>query len=109
MDNISKQLEYLDVSRLTAAPLLNYELVATDDDFFVSVNGGCQPSKCESFRIDGNGCFVLQGGVDEFVSVPIPPAFRALLSEASEILFVHFENGEEMDANVLPLMTETTH
>lgn len=109
MNSVAEHVELRDVISLQAASLLNYEFVVSDDDFFVSVNGGCEPSKCDSYRIDGNGCFVLQGGIDEFVSVPIPAKFRELLADAQEIMFVHFENGEETDANVLPRMSEMTH
>lgn len=83
--------------------LLDYEFVLSNDDFFVALNGPCRPSDCAGFRVDGNGCFVFDHADGEFVSLPIPDAFRSLVDSEAQILFVQFLDGVVADSKVLPL------
>ena len=87
---------------LEAAKLLSYEIVHSQDDLYVSINGVCLPSMCDGYTIDNNGCFVLSQGFDEFVLAPIPEHLSGVISEADELIFVHFRPDGTVDANSLP-------
>lgn len=90
-----------EVAALGVAPLLSFEVVITDDDFFVSVNGDCLPSMCDGFSLNETGCFVLRQGPVEFVSAPMSPQFVSLFS-TNNVLFAQFLPNKEIDISFLP-------
>lgn len=92
----------VEAEALGEASLLSFELVFSKNDFFVSVNGDCLPSICDSFRLNEAGCFVLQQGRFEFVSQPLPAELVPIILATPNVLFVHFLPNDEMDINLLP-------
>lgn len=98
---------------LEAVQLLDFEVVKAKVDvgfdFFIALNGPCKPSACTGYWIDGNGSFVLQQEVGEFVSVPIPEEERPMIEAVQEILFTKYENGMPVDIKSVPLVVETFH
>lgn len=91
-----------EVAALGAASLLSFELVFTDDDFFVSVNGDCLPSMCDGFSLNDAGCFVLRQGPVEYVSQPMPDAMVPLFAASDDVLFVRFLSEQNIDVMFLP-------
>lgn len=91
----------ISVESLNAAPLLSFELVFADDDFFVAVNGDCLPSSCDGYSLNEAGCFVLRQGPVEFVSHPMPAPLIPLLTAPKEVLFVQFLSEQTVDMKSL--------
>lgn len=89
---------------IDSARLIDYEFVLAPDagDFFVSLNGGCVPSACTGFSVDGEWRFVLRQLDATFVTLPIPGEFHPLVEMSDDILFVQFVGGAVADRAVLP-------
>ena len=99
---------------LNAAPLLDFEVVFSDDpndgdDFFITVNGACQPKDCDSYWIDANGCFVFRQGAGEIITMPIPAELRPKIDAVKDIMIAKIRNGKVIDAAIVPFLAETFH
>lgn len=86
----------------TGPALVDFEVVASDEDFFISVNGGLTPSECTAFAIGASGCmeFLMEGGY-KLYSCPLPTNSLNVVTSREKVLFVLFENGEPCDAKEL--------
>jgi hypothetical protein len=84
-----------------AKTLTSFDVVSSEDDFFISLNGQVLPSECTGYSIDENKCFVLHQEAGDVVTFPIPEFFQSYFMETEKILFVRFMNGEVFDANEL--------
>lgn len=82
--------------------LVSYEVVASETDFFISVNDGLLPSKCAEFSIGANDSmeFLMDDGITLY-SWPLPINSRHVVAARDKVLFVLFENGEPCDAKEL--------
>ncbi len=84
-----------------ANTLTSFEVVLSEDDFFVSVNGQVLPSECSGFSLDENNCLVLHHEHGDVVSFPVPNEFLELVKSSDRILFVKFDNGVVVDGQDL--------
>jgi hypothetical protein len=82
--------------------LVSFEVVASETDFFISVNDGLLPSKCVEFSVGANDCmeFLMDDGTTVY-SWPLPGNSRRVVAERDKVLFVRFENGAPCDAKEL--------
>lgn len=99
------------VVELAPAPLLHYEIVLSDVDMFVTMNGRWSPSEFDRYSVDPNGCFILHmpGDVNEVATLPMPEELRDFMRMVDKTWFVKIENGQVTDMNELRRVDYAVH
>lgn len=87
-------------SRPGLVGIITCEVVLSQADFFISVNG-INPSEYGDYTINDIGCIVFRSNQSEVLTTPLPPALLDLVAVAPQALFVRVVDGVPDDAKIL--------